>query len=238
MGRSGKQKTHDKSSDDSNSALKRFLKIIGVIFDTFFFLTAGAVIGAFIFYTYMSSSHKFINEVRIPQVKGKSGQLVIEILSNLGLKPVLKAKRCENVLGTYPRAGIKVKKGREVEIYCLETAVDDLIKRVRGVPFEYVADTLMGLGMKYEISKIPYPGEDGRVIQAVYMDKKFFLLIDGGEPKRFIKVEDYTGMSVKESEKILEESEVNFRVEGKGEKVISQYPQPGSISDEVVLITE
>ncbi len=218
--------------------MKKVIKVTGLIFDSLVFLTIGAIVGMLFFYVYMETSHSLLRDVKVPNLRGASILEALKSLKSLGLVPVVKDKSCEKVIGTYPSAGSEVRRGRSVEIYCLETSMDELANMLSGIPLKYAVETLKNLGLKYDISKIPYPGSDGKVLGAIYSKGKMFLLVDEGEPKRFFIVGDYRGKLLKDTERILKSERIPFRVEGSGEKVVDQFPQPGSIWNSVVLIAE
>ncbi len=217
--------------------MKRLFKIIGLVFDSIFFLSIGAVIGALAFYAYMGYSHDLSKSVRVPDLRGMSVTKAVKILKDYDLVPDVKGKVCGKVIGTYPSADTEVKRGRRVEIYCIETTMKELANMLVGIPFRYVADTMLNLGLSYEVSRLPYPGGEGKVLGAVYMNGKMFLLVGERYSRKFFVVGDYRGIDLKEAESRLKKSGYPFRVEGTGKKVIDQFPQPGSVWDSVVLIT-
>ena len=195
------------------------------------------MVGVGVFYVYMEFLQDRAGNVRVPEVRGLSGKNAERKLEESGLVPIFKSEKCDLVVGTYPREGISVRKGRKVDVYCVESVAKDLASRIVGSPLSYVSDTLRKLGMDYEISRIPFKGGE-RVLSAVYRNGKFYILVDSGRRKRFFRVGDYTGMKTEEAERELERKGVAYRIEGSGEVVVSQYPQPGAIGYEVVLITE
>lgn len=209
-----------------------------MFFDSIFFLSVGAIIGGLAFYAYMEYSHSVLKSVRVPDVRGMSISKAEKILKDMKLVPVLKKKICAKVIGTYPSAGMEVRTGRKVEIYCLEATMKELANMLIGIPFKYVADTMMSLGLDYEISKLPYPGGDGKVLDAVYANGKMFLLIGEKYSRKFFVVGDYRGKNLKDVKSRLKKMGLPFRIEGKGKKVVDQFPEPGSVWDSVVLITE
>ncbi len=217
--------------------MKKFFKAIGLVFDSILFLSIGAVIGALVFYAYMGYSHDLSKSVRVPNLKGMSVAKAVKALKNCGLVPKVRGKVCGKVIGTYPSADTEVKKGRKVEIYCIETTMKELANMLVGIPFKYVADTMLNLGLSYEVSRLPYPGGEGKVLGAVYTNGKMFLLVGEKYTRKFFVVGDYRGIDLKEAETQLKKSGFPFRVEGSGKKVIDQFPQPGSVWDSVVLIT-
>ena len=202
------------------------------------FLSVGVIIGALVFYAYMEYSHGTLKSVRVPDVRGMSISKAEKILRDLKLVPELKKKMCGKVIGTYPSAGMEVRRGRKIEIYCLEATMKELANMLVGIPFKYVADTMMSLGLDYEISKLPYPGGEGKVLGAVYMGGKMFLLVGERYSRKFFVVGDYRGSDLEETGLRLKKSGLPFRVEGSGKRVVDQFPQPGSVWDSVVLITE
>lgn len=193
--------------------------------------------GVGVFYVYMEFLQDRAGNVRIPEVRGLSGKEAERKLEGIGLVPIFRSEKCDLVVGTYPREGLLVRKGRKVEVYCIESVAKDIANRMVGSPLSYVSDTLRKLGMDYEVSRISFRGDE-RVLSAVYRDGKFYILVDSGKRKRFFRVGDYTGMKTREVEELLRKERISFRIEGSGETVVSQYPQPGSIGCEVVLITE
>ena len=190
------------------------------------------------FYIYMEYSHSVLKSVRVPDVRGMSISEAKKVLEKLNLVPELKKKICGKVIGTYPNAGMEVRTGRKVEIYCLEATMRELSNMLIGIPYKYVADTIMSLGIDYEISKLPYPGGDGKVLGAVYAYGKMFLLVGEKYSRKFFVVGDYRGERLKNAELRLKKNGISFKVEGNGEKVIDQFPQPGTVWNSVVLITE
>ena len=217
--------------------MKTFLKLLGLVFDSILFLSIGAIVGALAFYVYMEYSHGIHKSVRIPDLRGTSISRAVKTLKDLGLVPKVKGKVCGKVIGTYPSANTEVKKGRKVEIYCIEATMKELANMLIGIPFKYVADTMLNLGIDYEISKLPYPGGEGKVLGAVYAKGKMYLLVGEKYSRKFFVVGDYRGIDLKDAEFRLKKKGHPFRVEGSGGKVIDQFPQPGTVWDSVVLIT-
>ena len=208
------------------------------VFDSLLFLAFGAVTGALAFYAYVEFSHSRLDEVVIPRVQGLSGKEASEALKRSGLKPLLTEKKCEKVIGTSPREGMIVRKGREVEVLCLGMTMDELVERMIGMPFEYVSETLMKVGLEYSVSKMPVDGEDGRVIDAEYVGGKFYLLIDSGDPPRYSRVPDVMGMDLDEAVRRIKRAGLKVKKIGNGKVVVDQSPSPGSLGFEVVLITQ
>jgi len=214
------------------------LKALEGVFDSLLFLSFGVIAGALAFYAYVDFSHSRFQSVVVPEVQGLSGREARERIERAGLVPVFNGKICERVVGTSPREGMIVRKGRRIEVHCLDVAVEDALKRIVGLPFECAAGTLRKLGFDYLVSRMPLPGEDGRVVDAEYSEGEVFILVDSGDPPVYTLVPDLTGMNVEEAERVARDKGLRVRKIGNGEKVLDQSPAPGSVSFEVVLITE
>ncbi len=204
------------------------------VLTTLLFLFLGFFIGGFVFYLTMEVWHGWLETVKVPDVVGMETEQASKTLYNAGLMPDITGEG--KVIGTFPRPGMRVFKGRKVEVYTTSVNLNMLVKRIKGISFEFVKEALSFLKVKYGISKMRLPGEDGRVA-GVYMRKdRLYLLVDVGDPPKFISIPDLRGMGFKEAEKVLKEKGIPFEKVGEGKVVVDQYPEPGSISTKMTLI--
>jgi len=205
-------------------------RLLGFIF----YMLAGFIAGGFVFYWTMEIWHGWLQATIVPDVLGMETAQASDVLASAGLHPSISG--VGKVIGTYPRPGMRVFQGRKVEVYTSSVNLDMLLKRLKGISFEFAKDALDFLKVKYEISKMPAEGEDGRVLAIFRKDDKLYLLIDSGNPPRFFKVPDVRGMNYKSVKALLEEKQMPFKKVGEGETVVDQYPEPGSISRAITLI--
>ncbi|HBJ82228.1 MAG: eukaryotic-like serine/threonine-protein kinase [Pseudothermotoga sp.] len=152
-----------------------------IIFIIYFVL--GSIAGAAIFFSYFMIRPKL---VEIPDLRSMQLNEAVEILKKTGLKP-------GQVIGTgpvshtYPNAGQKVRKNREITIFLSEPQkipIPDLV----GIPEDTALTILSEMGFKVSITKMPYKGTDGRVIgiyppvgTPVKQGDEINILIDSGE---------------------------------------------------------
>ena len=202
-----------------------------IVMKVFLGIMAGVIAGGLFFLlTIKLYQNQFVT---VPDVTGLLGTEACEKLKESGL--VCNKVSSETVVGSYPQSGSKVKKGRVINLY-YENPAKNIIPRFVGIKLSVAEEILKKLGWNYEIVRFPF-GEEKDKVLATYPEEgklyngKMTLLVDTGEKDEYFVVENYVGKDLSD----VEDSGRVFFV-GKGERVVSQYPPPGSIATEVILI--
>ena len=212
------------------------MRIIKNIIIQLFYFTVGVIAGAFLFYFVMEYQHNELNLVEVPKVVGLDSEEAALLVKKSGLNPEIVGSG--KVIGTYPRTGMKVLEGRNVEIYCFNFNVERFINRLVGVSKDFAEDVLKDLGLKYGFSYIAYSRDVGRILSVYTKGDKVYLLVDKGERKRYFMITDFRGMDVEKATSQFENMGMPFQVIGNGKVVVDQSPPPGTVSDRIVLITK
>ena len=204
----------------------RFLAILGM-------LIFGMVVGGFVFYFLAAFQKSELRVVTVPNVVGTNYKDAKRILNSAGLRI---SGRCKGtVVGTYPRPGMRVYESRNVEVYCSGYSLKALLEKLSGAPFEIVKRALDSLGMEYDVT-YSHAVEDGEVGAFYLKEKRVFLLV-GKRGRRFFRVPDVTGKKKSEAVDELEKRGISYSLVGSGDMVEDQFPSPGSVYwDKVVVI--
>lgn len=203
---------------------KAFLILFGIGF--------GIVLGGLIFLIF--NSFMQTTTVVVPDVTNLTGEEACKKLQEVGLR-CSNVRKEDKVVKTFPEAGTVVKKGRVVELYY---GKKDTVPNLNRVEVGMAEEILKRTGVRYRIIYFPYGEEKGKVL-AVYPPagsvidetKEVFLLVDSGEKEEYFLVEDFVGKRVDEVA-----GRPGIVITGEGERIVSQYPPPGSIAREVVLV--
>ncbi len=211
----------------------RIFKRILHVLKSFFYITIGLFVGGFSFYYIMVLWHYELVVIKIPDITGMNAEEGFKLLKSLGLTPEIKGSG--KIIGTYPRPGTHVYKGRKIEIYCSGFNIEKILSRMIGVPKNIVEESLKTLNVDYKITLLKNTNETG--VLAYYIKNKTVYLLIGEEKKeRFFRVPDLIGTNFNKAKRLLRNLEIPYTTIGKGKKVVDQFPAPGSIYNKPVKL--
>jgi len=148
-----------------------------------FYLIIGLLVGGAAFFAFFFVR---VKTVEIPDLQGLNYTEAVKTLNELGLE--VRVQGSGTVRRSYPTAGTKVRKGREVILSCegvKRLTVPDLV----GVRYNTVIKILQEKGFHVRIVQMPFKGTDGRVMglfpppgSLIEENGEISVLIDSGDP--------------------------------------------------------
>ncbi len=169
----------------------------------------GISLGVFIFRVYLLSGR---DTVIVPEVSGLECQLALKRLKDLEFRVTVKGKGL--AVGTSPRAGMAVREGRDLELFCSEKERVDP-EFVKGSYLHFALDALKTLGLDVRISRIHLKNED-QILDYKMEDGTVYLLVDSGPPPKYVSIPDFRGMRVSDATRLISSLGISFSGEGDG----------------------